>query len=114
MEREPEKFLEDILQAGSAIREFMDGRTLDDYHSDRMFRSAMQHEFMIIGEALSQISKINPKLAGAFADKRAVIAFRNILVHNYWRVDSDLVWSVAENYLEPFLERVEALLAELE
>lgn len=39
---------------------------------------------------------------------------RNILVHHYFAVDTDLIWRVVENELAPLKQSVAALLAQIE
>ena len=114
MKRDPRKYLEDILLAGGAIQEFIDGQTIESYRSSRILQSAMHYNFIIIGEAFSQLSKVDPALAGQIPNRRDVISFRNFIAHNYWKLDDDIVWVTATEYLPPLLEQVEALLAELE
>ena len=52
MPHEPQKLLQDILDAARAIESFAQDRSLDDYRSDLMLRSAVERQFEIIGEAL--------------------------------------------------------------
>ena len=41
---------------------------------------------------------------------RRIIAFRNIIVHNYTDIDDQLVWEMLEAYLPALAGDVEALL----
>jgi uncharacterized protein with HEPN domain len=59
--REAKKLLYDMQQAAMAIAEFTAGKTLDDYRTDRMLRSAVERQFEIIGEALAQLTKADRK-----------------------------------------------------
>lgn len=47
----------DMLTAAKAVVSFVKGRTLDDYVSDLMLRSAVERQVEIIGEAARRISK---------------------------------------------------------
>jgi uncharacterized protein with HEPN domain len=53
MQRDPRAYLWDIQQAANLIVQFTTGRAFDDYLADVMFRSAVERQFMIIGEALA-------------------------------------------------------------
>ena len=55
MRRDPRMYLWDMQQADSHIVQFTAGRTFADYVADVMFRSAVERQFEIIGEALAQI-----------------------------------------------------------
>jgi uncharacterized protein with HEPN domain len=70
-----------------------------------MLRAAVERQFEIIGEALNQLSKVDPDLASAIPDLARIVAFRNILIHGYATVDDALVWQVLKERL-PELHRV--------
>ena len=79
-----------------------------------MLRAAVERQFEIIGEAMTNIAKVDEPAAGRISHYRRIIAFRNILIHGYANVDDRLVWDVVKTNL-PVLEReVEALLRESE
>lgn len=44
MRRDPKRYLYDIEQAINAIREFTSGKTLSDYQSELMLRSAVERQ----------------------------------------------------------------------
>jgi uncharacterized protein with HEPN domain len=99
MEREPRKFLWDARAAADAIESFTRGRTLDDFRSDAMLRSAVERQFEIVGEALAQLARADPELAERVPDQRRIVAFRNILVHGYSVIDHARVWHIVEQEL---------------
>lgn len=112
MQLEPKKFLYDIAGAAEQIAAFTSGRTLSDYESDAMLRSAVERQFEIIGEALGQLSRQDESLAARITGYRHIIAFRNILVHGYAQVDDRLVWDIVESRLPVLRREVTALLEE--
>ena len=59
-----------------------------DYLDNRMLRSAVERQFEIIGEALSQLAKIDPAVAARIPDLRRIVGFRNVLIHGYDRMDA--------------------------
>jgi uncharacterized protein with HEPN domain len=59
----------------------------------------VERQLQIIGEALSQLARIDPRIAGNVAELRRIIAFRNILVHGYAAIDYDTVWRLIEDKL---------------
>ena len=98
-DREKELFLLDIIVAIEKIRKvaskFDNGEDLkyDFLHWDSIIR-----EFEIVGEAMRYC------LSFGFFDKekekRAVIDFRNVLIHKYFGVDADEVLNIAKNNLD--------------
>lgn len=99
MERDPKAFLWDAREAAALIAQFTAGKSLADYDRDKLVRSAVERQFEIIGEALSNLAKIDPASAAKIAELRDVIAFRNILVHGYATIDNERVWRVVQDDL---------------
>jgi uncharacterized protein with HEPN domain len=75
-------------------------------------RSAVERQFEILGEALDQLSGLDPDMAEKIPELPRIVAFRNILIHGYAGVDDRLVWGVVESRLEPLLDVVAALSSE--
>ena len=104
MQRDPKAYLWDAREAIDAVAVFTSGKTRDDFQQDIMLRSAVERQFEIVGEALSQLSRRDPALASQIPDLRQIVAFRNILVHDYAIVDTDRVWRVINESLLELLE----------
>lgn len=82
----------DVLAASDAIQQFVRGETLETYLADHKLRSAVERQFEIIGEALNQARAANSELADSIGHARAIIGFRNQLIHGYALVDDEIVW----------------------
>lgn len=102
--------LHDIVQAGNAVKKFVDGRSIDDYTSDEQLRSAVERKCEIMGEALNRIHRDEPTLLQHIRDHRDIISFRNILIHGYDTIDDLIVWGVIEEGLDNLIKDAEALL----
>jgi uncharacterized protein with HEPN domain len=61
MPPETAKLLADIAQAAARIVDYTDGADRDDYLADPKLRDAVQWNFVVIGEALSQLHKPMPQ-----------------------------------------------------
>ena len=61
------------------------------FAENEIVRAAVERKFEIMGEALNQLSKIDPALARRVPDFRDIISFRNLLIHGYAVVDQDEV-----------------------
>jgi uncharacterized protein with HEPN domain len=90
-----------MQQAALLLAQFTAGRSFTDYLNDAMLRSAVERQFEIIGEALSQLAKRDPEVAAGISHRRSIIAFRNTLIHGYSDVDDGLVWDVLAAQLPP-------------
>jgi uncharacterized protein with HEPN domain len=110
MRRDARKYLYDIDRAAALIAQFTARKTFARYLKDPMLRAAVEREFEIIGEALSQLARHHPALVTRISESRRIIAFRNILIHGYADVDDRLVWDVVETKLPVLRREVAALL----
>jgi uncharacterized protein with HEPN domain len=113
MKRDPRAYLWDVREAADAIISFIKGRSFEDYASDLMLRSAVERQFSIIGEALSQLSRVDPGLSAYIPELRRVVAFRNVLIHGYDEIDNAGVWRIVQADLAPLRARTADLLAGL-
>jgi len=112
MRHKAKKYLYDISQAARLIEQFTADKTFADYEGDPLLRSGVERQFEIIGEALNQLSQVDPATAARIADHEQIIAFRNILIHGYAVVDNYVVWGVLQTRLPRLEAQVRALLQE--
>lgn len=112
MRTEEKSLLFDIREACSLILQFTQGKTYDAYAADAALRSAVERQFIVVGEALNRLGRLNPELANSIPDTRAIINFRNILVHGYDKVQDEVVWGIVQKHLPLLREVVDKLLQE--
>ena len=102
-ERDFRLYLVDIIEAGTAIQGYVTGLSLEDFSCDRKTCSSVIREFEIIGEAVGklpdEITRQRPDI-----EWQDIKDFRNLLVHEYFGVDMEIVWQVIQNDLPPLLE----------
>jgi uncharacterized protein with HEPN domain len=110
MRLESRKYLYDIGEACRKLHKFTYDRSLEDYVGDELLRSAVERQFEVIGEALSQLSRIDSDVAQTIPDFRRIIAFRNILIHCYATIRHETVWGVVQSDLPALSSRVKELL----
>ena len=104
MQLEARKYLFDIRQACALLAKFTAGKSLADYASDDLLRSAIERQFEISGEALNKLLKVEPSMAAAITDSKRIISFRNVLIHGYATISNEAVWTIVEKNL-PVLHR---------
>jgi uncharacterized protein with HEPN domain len=104
------KLLDDIRDAAAFILDSVQGKTITEYHGNRILRQAVERSFEIIGEAMKRLAQHDPDTAARIGDYRQIIAFRNLLIHGYDLVDHRLVWSTIEEQVPTLLREVESLL----
>jgi uncharacterized protein with HEPN domain len=106
-----EFFIVDILISIDKIKrytsEFSDGE--DFYYDEKSFDATMR-ELQIIGEATKHL--INGELLSS--NYRMIVNFRNLVVHEYFGIDSDEVWSIISQHLPKFETEVLELFRKVE
>lgn len=112
--RRAAKLLWDVRAAGEAILEFTSEKTLDDYSASRLLQAAVERQFQIIGEAMSVLRRKSPEVVERIPDLHKMVAFRNILAHEYDRVRTPVVWQTVKIEVPELLALMNKLLAEAE
>ena len=112
MRRDSRAFLMDVVEADDAILDAVNGIDLDEYCNSRLIRSSVEREFIIIGEALTNLYRLNNELFAKIENAPRIISFRNKLTHEYVKVDNTLVWGVIQSYLQPLRSACVALAAD--
>lgn len=85
-------WLHDVLKAIALLRQFREGRSREDLDKDALFKSAVERQLSIVGEALGRAASLAPDLKLRISDFRQIVSLRNILIHSYANVRSDLLW----------------------
>jgi uncharacterized protein with HEPN domain len=111
MQRDERAYLNDILEACAAIERALSGLDLAAYRADRLVRSAVEREFIIIGEAIAVLSRVAPQLAARITQARRIVDFRNHLTHAYPTIDDAIVWFIAQHDVPVLRRECAALLA---
>ncbi|MBA7709987.1 hypothetical protein ES703_118914 [subsurface metagenome] len=100
--RDDRERLLDIQEAIDRINKYA-ARGREAFEKDELIQNWIVHHLQILGEAAARISEdfqsSNPDIPWS-----KIIGMRNILVHDYFGIDIDVVWSVIEKDL-PGLER---------
>ena len=106
--RDDRERLRDILEAISQIEKYtVRGQT--EYQQNELIQIWIVHHLQIIGEAASSLSR---QLTNKYSRVPwgEIVAFRNILVHEYFRVDLKVVWKIVERDLSELKNQVRAIL----
>jgi uncharacterized protein with HEPN domain len=101
-------YCQDILESGAAIQSYVKGITVDAFVQDRMRYSAVIREFEIIGEA---VGKLPMELKAGYPDLpwQDIKDFRNLLAHEYFGVDLEIVWNTIHHDLPLLMDAVQEM-----
>lgn len=111
MRPEARALLHDVEQAIERIGRFRNGKSFDDYLADELLRSGIERQLEIIGEAVNKLSAVDPAVAAGIAQRRRIVALRNILIHGYARIDDRVIWAVVERDLPVLSSDVQRIIA---
>jgi len=102
MPRDYKVYLDDILQSVERIRDFTRGLTRDTFVKDLKTCDAVIRNLEVIGEA---IKNIPDSVRNKYPDVewKKIAGLRDILIHEYFGIDVDIVWDIVKNKL-PNLE----------
>ena len=112
MRLEAHKYLYDIRKAAGLLNEFVRDKTFADDQSDAMLRAAVEREFEIIGEAMTKLARVDEAAIARISEFKRIIAFRNVLIHEYADVDDRLVWDVVETRLPTLVREMGTILGD--
>jgi len=97
MRPEVAKFLVDVDKAAALVEDFTRGQSLAECEANALLRSGVERQFIIMGEALMQASRLDPTLSHMRPALPQIVGFRNVLVHGYAVVQDRTVWGIVEN-----------------
>jgi uncharacterized protein with HEPN domain len=103
--RDPKLYLADIIAACQRIERFASGRDDDQLMSDEIVRDAILYNIVVIGEAATQLLRGGIEAQLPAIPWSRIRGMRNILAHEYFGVDRDLVIEVVRQKV-PELRRV--------
>jgi uncharacterized protein with HEPN domain len=107
--REELLLLDDILNAGKKILRFSEGINFQQFMEDEKTQDACIRNFEIMGEASKYISEetmiSNPEISW-----RKMAGYRNLLIHEYFGVNLEIVWDIIENELTDTIYFIQLML----
>ena len=110
MRSDRERFI-DILESIEKIERYIPrGRLV--FETDELLQVWVVRHLQIIGEAASRVSTETQNCFPQIPWGK-MIGMRHVLVHGYFEIDLDIVWSVLENDLLPLKEQVQIVMQNL-
>jgi len=101
-------YLQDISDSGNAILDYVRDMSFTMFQQDRKTAAAVVREFEIIGEAVGKLPEsvkmLHPEIAW-----QDIKDFRNLLLHEYFGIDLEIVWNVINDDLAKLLAAVKKM-----
>lgn len=112
MRRRDDLFLTDIVEAARTIAAFLsrlEHSSRDEFVKDDLVRSAVLQKLSVIGEAAARVSE-ETRAEYPEVPWRQARGMRNLLVHAYFSVDWNIVWTTATESVPRLKTQVEKVL----
>ena len=105
-------YLGHILDAIEKIERYLHGTTLETFEKDDKTYDAVMRQCMILGEAANNLSQ---ELKEGHTDVpwHKVRGLRNKLIHDYMRIDADVIWQTCQSDLPPLKKNIKAILEQI-
>ncbi len=106
--RESNLLIADMIECCKKILNYTNAMDYDSFLSDNKTIDAVTRNFEILGEACKYVSD-EIKLKNPLIEWRKIGDFRNILIHDYFGIDYEIMWQIVENELGTqlkFLEKI--------
>ncbi|MEN6341981.1 MAG: DUF86 domain-containing protein [Methanospirillum sp.] len=107
-ERSVAVLLEDMTDAAGRILEYTDGYDLSRFVADTRTFDAVLRNLEVLGEAAAQVpAPFRARHPGI--PWRQIIGLRNVVVHRYFAVDPETVWTIVATQLPLLLPQLHEL-----
>lgn len=102
----------DIAEAIERIERYA-SKGREAFEDDELIQNWILHHLRVIGEAARAISE---ELKDGHDEMpwQQIVGMRHILVHRYFEVDTDLIWSVVEDDVPVLKQQIDLILKEPE
>ena len=111
MRADKERLL-DIQEAIERIEKYA-GEGKEAFEASELIQVWIAHHLQMIGEAVNRLSDeardLEPQIPW-----HQIVGMRNILIHEYFAVDTELVWAVVEKDLASLKNAVGSMIEKLE
>jgi uncharacterized protein with HEPN domain len=98
-----------ILESIETLQLILKNTSFDTFYANIEKRLATERLLEIIGEAISNISDETLNKSSIKIEWRKIKAFRNFVAHEYFRVDAQLVYSIATNEIIDLKNAMESI-----
>lgn len=104
-------YIQDILDSINDLENFTQNITFEEFIEDKKTINAVTRSTEIIGEAAKKIPKSIKDKYPAIPWKK-MTGMRDKLIHEYFGIDTEILWKVAKDELPPLKPLIQKILKE--
>jgi uncharacterized protein with HEPN domain len=101
----------DAIEQIELISSFSE-RGRDAFFNDLLVQSAVLHRLALLGEACrgvsSEVREAHPEIPWA-----QIVGFRNVVIHEYFGIDLELVWTIVADYIATLRAQLHSVVTSL-
>jgi uncharacterized protein with HEPN domain len=109
MPRDNRLYIDDMLEAIRWIESYVIDLDFPTFTSDRKTNDAVVFNLEVIGEAARRLPD-ELKSAAPEIEWRKIVDLRNILVHEYFGINHQVIWDIIHTKLQPLKAACEKLM----
>jgi len=102
-------YLLDIVIAGKLALSFIEDMPKQAFEQDLKTKSATLHQLLVMGEAVKRLSDEFKAKHSAIPFK-AIAGTRDKIIHEYHRVDLEIIWEVLSVHIPALIRDIEPLI----
>ncbi|MBL7786761.1 MAG: DUF86 domain-containing protein [Chitinophagales bacterium] len=110
--RDEKLIVQDIVHNMELILVFTSDMDYTMFEADNKTSYAVDRCFEIVGEATRQLPEAF-MLQHTHIEWQKMVAFRNVLIHEYFRVERQIEWNIIKNHLPQLLLKLKKLLTHI-
>ncbi|CAD6491836.1 MAG: hypothetical protein CHKLHMKO_00204 [Candidatus Argoarchaeum ethanivorans] len=103
MKKDPEVFIEHILESIGLIENYTANKTISDFIESVQLQDSIIRRIEIIGEAVKNLP-VEVKSNYSEVPWKKIAGMRDVLIHEYFGIDLELTWQVVQKDI-PDLKR---------
>jgi uncharacterized protein with HEPN domain len=97
-----------MLESATKILDYTSGLSFEQFEIDNKTIDAVIRNFEIIGEASNRIDG-DFKILNSQIEWAKMRGFRNRIVHDYFGIDLEIVWSIIQDDIEELIYQLKEL-----
>ncbi|MHA1407963.1 MAG: HepT-like ribonuclease domain-containing protein [Candidatus Heimdallarchaeaceae archaeon] len=83
--------------------------TFEDFFNSEVYKRAAIRSIKIIGEASKKVSE-KTRIANSQIEWNELAKMRDVLIHQYFGIDYEIVWDVIKEKIPKLLEKIKVII----